>query len=95
MLVYVMNYWPCARYVDNFSKVVNELTFIAMLVNCIYLKEMAASVSNYNPGASPAQAGQGAGDFMIFLTSANLVYHALRLTHNSVQAAKTIKMRRQ
>ena len=91
MTAYLMNYWPCARYVDNVSKVVNELTFIAMLVNCVYLKDMATSVSNFDPGASPAQAGQGAADFMIFLTSANLAFHGARLVHTSVQAAKTIK----
>ena len=95
MTAYVMNYWPCARYVDNVAKVVNEMTFIAVLVNCVYLKEMAASVSNFNPSASPAQAGQGAGNFMIFLTSALMVFHAARLIHNAIQAARTIKMRRQ
>ena len=57
MMAYVMNYWPCARYVDNVAKVVNEMAFIAVLVNCVYLKEMAANVSNFNPSASPAQAG--------------------------------------
>ena len=56
-MAYVMNYWPCARYVDNVAKVVNEMAFIAVLVNCVYLKEMAANVSNFNPSASPAQAG--------------------------------------
>ena len=95
MVAYVMNYWPCARYVDNVAKVVNEMVFIAVLVNCVYLKEMAASVSNFNPSASPAQAGQGAGNFMIFLTSGLMVFHAARLIHNAVQAARTLKMRRQ
>lgn len=95
MLGYVINYWPCARYVDNVSKVINELTFMIMLVNCAYLKEMSNGVSNFDPGTSPASAGQGAGDFMVFVTSASMVYHAARMTHNSVQAAKTIKQRRQ
>jgi len=94
MLGYVINYWPCARYADNVSKVVNELSFIIMLVNCAYIKEMA-NVSNFDPGASPVSAGQGAGDFMVFVTSANMIYHAARMIHNSVQAAKTIKQRRQ
>ena len=95
MTAYVINYWPCARYVDNVAKIVNELTFIAMLVNCAYLKEMSGSVSSYNPGASAANAGQGAGDFMIVLISANQLFHVARLLHNSFQAVKTIKLRRQ
>ena len=32
---------------------------------------------------------------MIFLTSAILVFHGARLIHNAIQAARTIKMRRQ
>ena len=95
MTVYIMNYWPCARYVDNVSKLVNELTFISMLVNCAYLKEMSASVSSFDPGASPASAGSNAGNFMIVLISGNLIFHGLRMIHNSIQAAKTIKARRQ
>lgn len=57
MTAYMMNYWPCARYVDNVSKVINELTFIAVLVNAAYLKEMAGGVSSFDPGASAAAAG--------------------------------------
>ena len=56
MTAYLMNYWPCARYSDNVSKIGNEMIFIAMLVNCVYLKEMANSVSNFSPSESPAQA---------------------------------------
>ena len=36
MIAFVMNYWPCARYADNLSKIGNELMFIGMLVCCIY-----------------------------------------------------------
>ena len=92
---YVMNYWPCARYADNLSKIGNELMFIAMLVNCIYLKEMANSVSNFSPSSSPAQAGQGAGNFMIFLTAFSLAIHSVKLIQNSVQAARELYRRRQ
>ena len=95
MIAYVMNYWPCARYSDNVSKVGNELIFIAMLVNCIYLKEMANSVSNFSPSSSPAQAGQGAGNFMIFLTALTLAIHCVKLIQNSVQAARELYRRRQ
>ena len=69
----------------------NELSFIAVLMNTVYLKEMSASVSDFDPGASPAQAGQGAGNFMICITSGLMVFHGGRMVHNSVQAAKTIK----
>ena len=95
MIAYVMNYWPCARYSDNVSKIGNELIFIAMLVNCIYLKEMANSVSNLSPSVSPAQAGQGAGNFMIFLTCLTMVFHGGKLTQNMVQAGRELHLRRQ
>ena len=92
---YVMNYWPCARYADNLSKIGNELMFIAMLVNCIYLKEMANSVSNFSPSSSPAQAGQGAGNCMMFLTCFTMVFHGGKLTQNSTYAGKELYLRRQ
>ena len=95
MTAYVMNYWPCARYADNVSKIGNELMFIAMLANCVYLKEMSNSVSNFSPSASPAQAGQGAGNFMIFLTCFSLVYHSGKLIQNTVQAVRELYLRRQ
>ena len=95
MTAYVINYWPCARYIDNVAKLVNEFTFIAMLVNCAYLKEMSSSVSKFNPSTSPASAGSAAGNLMIVLISGNILFHGARLIHNSVQAAKTIKLRRQ
>ena len=95
MTAYLMNYWPCARYADNVSKIGNEMIFIAMLVNCVYLKEMANSVSNFSPSESPAQAGQGAGNFMIFLTCFTMVIHGGKLAQNSGFAGVELYMRRQ
>ena len=95
MAGYILSYWPCARYVDNVSKMVNELTFMAMLVNCAYIKEMSGSVNQYSPSSSPAATGSISGGLMISMMASNLVFHTARMTHNSVQAAKTIKNRRQ
>ena len=95
MTAYLMNYWPCARYSDNVSKIGNEMIFIAMLVNCVYLKEMANSVSNFSPSESPAQASQLAGNIMIFLTIFTMVFHAGKLTQNSAFAGKEVYLRRQ
>jgi hypothetical protein len=95
MAGYILSYWPCARYVDNVSKIVNELTFMAMLINCAYIKEMSGNVSQYSPSANPAASGSISGGIMIFIMSSNMVYHVGRMIHNSVEAAKTIKMRRQ
>ena len=94
MIAYLMNYWPCARYADNVSKIGNEMIFIAMLVNCIYLKEMANKVSDFSPSASPAQAGQGAGNFMIFLTCFTMVLHGFKLTQNTAFAGAELYLRR-
>lgn len=49
MTAYVLNYWPCARYIDNISKIVNEVSFITVLTACTYVKEMGKSVNKYDP----------------------------------------------
>lgn len=54
MMLFILGYWPCARYVDNVSKVINEACFAAMLLNCVYLKEIRSSVNDFNPDGSPA-----------------------------------------
>lgn len=87
MAAYVMNYWPCARYIDNVSKIVNELTFISMLFCCYYLKQMSHSVAHYSPNTTQMGAGLAAGNVMIVILSCNLIFHAVRMIHNTVQAA--------
>ena len=42
-----MNYWPCARYVDNVAKVVNEITFSVLIANAAFLKEMGPTVRSF------------------------------------------------
>ena len=32
--------WPCARYSDNIAKIVNELSFMAVVLCAAYIKEM-------------------------------------------------------
>lgn len=94
MTGYVFNYWPCARFVDNVSKIVNELCFIVMLVSCAYIKEVGQSVTKFDPANKPP-AFTAVGGFMFVTIVANMTYHGVRLVHNSIQAAKTIRMRRQ
>lgn len=84
-----MSYWPCARYIDNVSKVVNELTYLSLITCQVYLKEMST-----NELLLENQSSSSIGTIMILLITGNLIYHMARLMHNSVLAAKTIKMRR-
>ena len=95
MALYILNMWPCARYVDNVSKIVNELTFMVQLIICAYLKEMSGNVNEYAQTLNPSANASVSGGIMIGVMGANLVFHSVRLIHNSVQAAQTIKMRRQ
>ena len=95
MTAYIFSYWPCARYIDNVSKIVNEMTFLAMLTASAYLKEMKTAVNDFTPNADQSSLSSPIGTFMVVLTSANLAFHGVRLVHNSVQAAQTIKARRQ
>ena len=96
MTAYVLNFWPCARYVDNVSKVFNEICFMAMMVCCSFIKEAGNSVNKFDASnSSPANTFNGTGNMMLTIMGINMGYHGVRMIHNSVQAAKTIKMRRQ
>lgn len=91
MLFYITNYWPCVRYIDNVSKIINELSFSAMIVQCIYLKEMANSVDNYSiKGVTPLNTGW----VMIGVMGGNLLYHTTRLIVNTGEATVTAYKRR-
>eukprot|EP00354_Favella_ehrenbergii_P005378 CAMPEP_0170456364 /NCGR_PEP_ID=MMETSP0123-20130129/4025_1 /TAXON_ID=182087 /ORGANISM="Favella ehrenbergii, Strain Fehren 1" /LENGTH=205 /DNA_ID=CAMNT_0010719821 /DNA_START=1868 /DNA_END=2485 /DNA_ORIENTATION=+ len=59
MILYIVGYWPCARYIDNISKIINELSFSAMLICCVYLKEMRTGVNDFSPSGSPQAQAQG------------------------------------
>ena len=95
MAVYLLSYWPCARYVDNVSKIINELTFMIQLIICAYLKEMSGNVNDYSQTLAPSANASVSGGIMIGVMGTNLVFHSARMIHNSIQAVQTIKMRRQ
>jgi len=94
MILYIVGYWPCARYIDNISKIINELSFSAMLICCVYLKEMRTGVNDFSPSGSPQAQAQGVSIVMQSILGLNLLFHAARLLHNSAQALKTLKLRR-
>lgn len=94
MILYIVGYWPCARFVDNVSKIVNEVSFAAILINCVYLKEMRSSVNEFDPSGSPAGQAKGVSYAMMGIVLGNMLYHSARLIHNAIQAAKTLKLRR-
>ena len=76
MMGYLLNYWPCARYIDNVSKVVNELTITTMLLGATYLKEVEPSVREMTPSnESLSDVSSKIGTAMIVLSSANLIFH--------------------
>ena len=87
MALYIINYWPCARYIDNVSKIINELTFAAILANAAYIKELRTKVGEFNPSETAMSAQAPIGGVMVGITAANLAFHAFRLIHNSVEAA--------
>jgi len=87
MLLFVIAYWPCARYVDNVSKIINEACFSAMLICCVYLKEMRSSVNDFDPSGSPASQATSISVVMMVITFGNMAFHAARLIHNACQAA--------
>jgi len=93
MVAYIIKAWPCARYIDNCSKVINELTFVVLISNAIYLKEMRQTVEDYTPSSNES-AFSITNFLFIAVTSVNLIFHAIRLIHNSLLACCTIKLRR-
>ena len=96
MMIYVMNYWPCARYIDNVAKMANELTLTLMLLCAIFLKEIQPSVNEMTPSnSSLASISTTVGYIMIGLSGANLGLHCIKLAHNTIQALGTLKKRRQ
>ena len=84
MAGYMYNYWPCARYIDNVSKIVNEMTFMAMLANSAYIKNMNSAVNDFSPDADSSSASSPTGTLMMAITCANLAFHVVRMGHNSV-----------
>ena len=95
MTGYLLTYRPCARYVDNVSKVLNELTFGTMLATSAYVKAVETGAASFNPSsAGEASAISSAGTAMVVMTLANMGFHGVRLVHNTVQAAGTLKRRR-
>ena len=79
MTLYVANYWPFARYVDNVSKIFNELCFVAILMILAYIKEIK-SMDDTKTTSSPI------GGVMIGITVSNMIFHGFRMTQNSIQA---------
>ena len=84
MMLYMIGYWPCSRYVDNVSKIVNEASFAAILIQCVYLKEMRSSVNEFDPSGSPAAQATGASYVMLGIVLGNMLYHSIRLIHNAI-----------
>ena len=69
---------------------------MAMIVNCAYIKEMGKSLNKFDPSnSSPSATFSGTGNVMLAIMFLNMGFHSVRMIHNAVQAAKTIKMRRQ
>lgn len=95
MLTYIVRSWPCARPVDNVSKVVNELTFMSCLIATSVVKEMGPAIAKFTPGGE-SSLEDGLGNFIITMTALNLAWHTFRMIHNSFEAAGTIiKSRKQ
>lgn len=91
MLAYQINYWPNARYIDNASRVFNEIVFSFMMIQSAFIKEMGPTVRKFTGGAD---FGSSVGTLMVATTLAQMAFHTVRLVHNTVLAAKTIKKRR-
>ena len=94
-MIYLYNYWPCARYVDNVAKVFNELCFVGMLMSCAFMEEMSGSIGNLSLSSDRSASLTSVAPMMNIVLFGNVIFHCIRLAHNSVQAAKTIKARRQ
>lgn len=92
MLAYQIGYWPCARYADNASRVFNEIIFSFMLIQSICIKEMGPTVRTFSGGSGFANS---IGTLMVATTMVQMGFHTGRLSHNTVQACKTINKRKQ
>ena len=84
MMTYLFNYWPCARYIDNVSKMINELCFVAMLISCSFLKEMSTSIRTLSLVDETSVSLAAVGPIMNIVIIGNVIFHCVRLAHNTV-----------
>ena len=94
-MAYLWSYWPCARYIDNVSKLFNELSFVGMLLCCSFLKEMSSSIRTLSLSDESSPSISAVAPMMDIILIGNVFFHCFRLAHNTVQAVKTLKARRQ
>ena len=92
-LGYVIAVWPMARYSDNVAKIVNELSVLITIACMTYLKKMKSTGAEISVGYSIVNMRAVAG-VMFAVLLANLLFHAGRLSKNSVDAARTVRLRR-
>jgi len=79
MTMYILNYWPFARYADNVSKIFNELCFVAILMLLAFIKNVQSSSDTSTPSFPT-------GGVMIGITVTNMAFHGFRMTQNSIAA---------
>ena len=84
MMAYLWNYWPCARYIDNVSKLFNELCFVGMLMSCSFLKEMTSSINTLSLSDESSPSISAVAPMMDVVLIGNVGFHCARLAHNTI-----------